>query len=67
MDIDIIPPIIKRHPIILKPSPSSFRPIISAIQMHIPPNMMIIMPAVRNGFKIVVVLLFLLFNGTIVY
>jgi hypothetical protein len=27
---------------------------------------MIIMPAVRNGFKIVVVLLFLLFNGIIV-
>lgn len=61
MEIATIPPIIKRQPIILKPSPSSFRPIISAIQIHIPPNTMIIIPAVKNGLK-TVLLFFLSFN-----
>lgn len=59
IEIDTAPPIINLHPIIRKPSPSSCKPIISAIQIHIPPKTMIIIPAVKNGLKSV----FLLFNA----
>ena len=51
IEIDITPPTTNLQPIILKPSPSSGNPMILAIHIHITPNTMIIIPAVKNGLK----------------
>ena len=51
MIMEIIPPIKNLNPIIIKPSPSSFRSIELPIQIHTIPKDTIIIPAAKSGLN----------------